>query len=403
MAERELGKLVERARTLTVTVSLTLIAFLITAGAPAQAAGERVRWTSSIERPSRDWDYDGERILGHIGYDIGLWDAKAGALLHRMKGQQDRIHAVQFSPDGDHAISSSWIRPGPMVPYEPKDISTILWNLKTGQREHHFQGQVAGEFSPDGSRLLMFSRRPDNSTSFDAVVWDVATKSELVKVTLSDGSNPHWTTLHFSPDGRRFAVIDSSAVVLYDSSDGHKIETPAIKYGLHHRYTSNGQLVSFDTTKASRIDLESGRLLQSFEHGVDRIWRGVWTHDGHKAVAIPIDGPIRIWSDKPETMITGAKGGTYPQRIAIISPDNSRLALAWGGAQVEKEIEPELGLYDLDTGKSLAVIKLAKDWKLVGFSPDSKTLLIVGSESAIYNSMSGTRVHTLTMESLGWP
>ena len=162
-------------------------------------------------------------------------------------------------------------------------------------------------------------------------------------------------------------------------------------------------MASFDRTIASRIDLESGRLLQCFEHGVDRIWRGAWTHDGHKAVIVPTDGPIGIWSDKSETMITGAKGGTYPQRIAIISPDNNRLAVAWGGAQVEKEIEPELGLYDLDTGKSLTVIKLPKEWNVVGFSPDSKTLLVVGSESAIYNAIDGTKIHAMTLESLGAP
>ena len=52
-------------------------------GASAQSAEERVKWTQSIERLSRDWDCDGERILGHIGYDIGLWDATTGVLLHR--------------------------------------------------------------------------------------------------------------------------------------------------------------------------------------------------------------------------------------------------------------------------------------------------------------------------------
>ena len=72
----------------------------------------------------------------------------------------------------------------PMQSYEPKDISTPLWNLETGQSVYQLQEDVAGEFSPDGSRLLTFRRRLNNPTSFDAAIRDVATRRELVKVTL---------------------------------------------------------------------------------------------------------------------------------------------------------------------------------------------------------------------------
>ena len=44
-------------------------------------SSQPVQWKASIERPSLGWDYDGKRILGHIGYDICLWDATTGKLL----------------------------------------------------------------------------------------------------------------------------------------------------------------------------------------------------------------------------------------------------------------------------------------------------------------------------------
>jgi hypothetical protein len=71
----------------------------------AQPENETPQWKQSIERPSRDWDYDGQRILGHLGHDICLWDATTGKLLQRMKEHKERIKAVQLSPNG-----KQWLR-----------------------------------------------------------------------------------------------------------------------------------------------------------------------------------------------------------------------------------------------------------------------------------------------------
>jgi len=108
-------------------------------------------------------------------------------------------------------------------------------------------------------------------------------------------------------------------------------------------------------------------------------------------------------------VITGAKSGPYPSR-AIISPDNSRLAIEWGGAN---DVEPELGIYDMDTGEVIARIKRAKGGHMLGFSPDGKTLLVGGSEYneynsenekmtlrpefVIYNSENGKKIRTLNL------
>src|SRR6185369_5496689 len=106
-----------RSLMIVVILGLPLLAGSVSGQAPSN---EPEQWKQSIERPSRSWDYDGTRILGHIGYDICLWDATTGKLLHKMKEHKERIQAVQFSPDGHHAISSSWMDPGPIM-YKSKD------------------------------------------------------------------------------------------------------------------------------------------------------------------------------------------------------------------------------------------------------------------------------------------
>src|SRR5262245_3009738 len=90
------------------------------------------QFAQNVERPNRTWDYDGKRILGHVGEKVLLWDAATGKLLHKLKAHREQLFAVRFSPDGSHALSSSWRATGGMVEYKSKDTRTILWNLTTG-------------------------------------------------------------------------------------------------------------------------------------------------------------------------------------------------------------------------------------------------------------------------------
>lgn len=420
----------------TLRSGFAIAGFILCFGAAGQSVSdepppnEPAQWRQSIERPSRSWDYDGKRILGHIGYDICLWDAETGELLHRMKGHKERIHTVQLSPDGNHALSSSWMDSGPMVMQESKDTRTILWNLSTGQEREIFKGEVAGEFSPDGRRIITFSQRPDkvettyeytNSetgevqlnksivpvTRFDnASVWDTFTGRQLVKAKLDKHSDPGKDALHFSPDGRSFVHIVNGAFLLYNASggvvfntsDGREIGRVAratVRSGGGHRYTLNGALASFEPTKARLIDLKSGRVVRSIQHDLKAIWGVAWTHDGGSFAAIPPgDGEIKIWDIESGEIITGAKSGPYPKRAAVISPDNSRLAVEWGGTN---NTEPGLGIYDMSTGVEISRVKLAKWGKILGFSPDGKTLLVGGSEFVIYNSENGEAVRTLKL------
>ena len=367
------------------------------------------QWKQSIERWYRDWDYDGKRILGHVDDDICLWDAATGQLLHRLKDHKERIEKVQFSPDGRHSLSSSWISPGPMTDVKSKDTRTILWDLETGQSKQVLPGQVAGEFSPDGTRIITFSETKDG-TSFDAVaVWDVLAGRELVKVKLDRSAEPKFNRLHFSPDGTRFVNINGRSAVLYDSSDGRELGRVSFINGIH-RYTSTGSLAYFDLVremgrgKISHFDIASGRSLRSFEQYLDGFLDGAWTHDGRKFAGFPFDGAIKIWHCESGTAITGAQGRRFHQHFVIVSPDNSRLAATWGGGPVgNKEVDPEFGLYDMQTGAEIAVIGRSKTGRLVGFSPDSKTILVEGSKFEIYNSVDGKGIRSLTVEPVANP
>jgi WD40 repeat protein len=367
-----------------------------------------LQWKQSIERPNRAWDYDGKRILGHIGHDICLWDAETGKLLQRLKGHKERIHNVQFSPDGGYALTSSWCGAGDIM-YKSQDTRTILWNLATGEKQADFPDQVAGEFSPDGKRLVTFSGpKHGNSTCFNAVVWDTTQGVKLASSTLDDYSNPDNDTLHFSPDGRSFVHVVMGAFTLYNSSGGEIFNTSngreigrvtrnEVRFGNGHRYTSNGELAIFEPRRARLIDFKSGRTVRSIPQDLKHIWGTAWTHDGSKFAAISVSAgdQITIGDMQSGKKITGAKA-RRPD-YAIVSPDNRRLAIESGFNNNGEEDDPEVRLYNMKTGEEIARIKLAKWGHMLGFSPDSKTLLAGGSEFAICDSENGKMIRTLRL------
>jgi WD40 repeat protein len=374
----------------------------------------------SIERPNPTWDYDGKRILGHVGQIVILWDATTGKVLQKLQGHKERISSVRFSPDGVHALSSSWMGPGGMKMYKSQDTRTIFWNLATGEQKGVFPEQVAGEFSPDGKRIVTFSARPDQLGWFDAIVWDVTNGRQLAKVKLDDASRPQpgnglGDALHFAPGGSSFAHIKGGAWklynscegVLYDASDGREIgRTPRLNGG--HRYTSSGMLVSLDSEKANFADLKSGKV-QSIPHGLKFVnvqpikdkelvkffQAAAWTHDGKRVAALPYGGgEIKIWDVESGKATAGVKCHPVTLGVAIVSPDNGRLAIESGS---NPEDHPELRLYDLKTGKEIERIKLAQWGHVIGFSPDSKTILVGGREFVIYDSENGKEIRRLKL------
>ena len=436
MAGQTVGRPSQRERRKS---ALTIVALTLCIGAPnltgaSEPKPNELQWKQSIERPNRGWDYDGKRILGHIGFDICLWDAETGKLLHRMKGHKERIHTVQFSPDGNHALSSSWMAPGE-TSLISRDTRVILWNLGTGRERDSFPGQVAGEFSPDGRRIVTFSQRPGTGkpspamgkatlprtgevwqqgpqAKFDAAIWDTFTGRQFVKAKLDKYSDPRADTLHFSPDARSFAHVVNGAFTLYnrgggvifDTSDGREIGRVTgeeMRFGGGHRYTSNGALASFEPKRARLIDLKSGRTVRSIPQDLKNIWGTAWTHDGSKFAAIPfgfVGDQITIWDMESGKRIIGAKThpNSGPGDRAIVSADNRHLAIE-SRRNDENDDDREVRLYNMNTGEEIARIELAKWGHVLGFSPDSKTLLVGGSEFAICNSENGKTIRTLRL------
>jgi WD40 repeat protein len=89
-----------------------------------------------------------------------IWDKKTGVLLGKIVGHRDDINTIEFSPDGERLITSSW------------DGTARVWNAQTGVEILNLsghEGQVwRAHFSPDGNSIVTAS---EDGT---ALIWPFA-------------------------------------------------------------------------------------------------------------------------------------------------------------------------------------------------------------------------------------
>jgi WD40 repeat protein len=333
------------------TTGLILCSLAIGAAASPRAA----TFGASPWRPWSDWDYDESRILGHIGNDVYVWNAETGQVLQKFVGHRERIDSVRFSPGGEYALSSSWIDSGPVCSlhlpqFHSKDTSVRLWDLRSGREVWRLEGQITG---------------------------------------------------NFSPDGRSFLCLDGQSTILYDASNGKEIHRiPRVN---SFSFGDRDASLTLSIPKWFEIrDSMTGELKRQVPavNGVHWTGSANWSQDGSCIVGV-VDGrssasgestcSINIWNvDSGETVQQFAcdPDANYFKSV-LLSPDGRRLLISWGGGTVENHryITPELDLFDLDSGKKLMQMKNPS--VLLGFSPDGESFRVGGKAFVVYSSANG--------------
>ncbi|HVS36179.1 MAG TPA: WD40 repeat domain-containing protein, partial [Gemmataceae bacterium] len=260
---------------------------------------------------------------------LRIFNAATGEVMAEYHGHNDAIGQVAYSPDGQ----SIWT---------VGDGTARCWDAATQGDPRvlrHMSYVYSVAYSPDGRWFATAGWHDPDGRASDIYLWDAAS-SQLI--TVLHGHTSWIAALAITPDGKQIvSVANDESVRVWDATTGRGRKLP---------FTA----ARLDAPHGHRISISpDGRLLAVGEGQRVRLWD--LQSDAEQA-ALPLS-------------LTGV-------RIAVFSPDGTRLAVAG--------TEPEVQIVAVATGEVLAVLRgHTQIVNAVTFSPDGKRILTASQDRSV--------------------
>ena len=240
--------------------------------------------------------------------DLRLYRVSDWSLLAVLRGHDDVVFSLAFSPDGEHLASASF------------DHTVRLWSVQTHARvkeyHHHSDFVYAVAFSPDGKQLV--------SASKDRTVQLYETQSGKGLFTFS-GMEQDIMAVAFHPDGK--SVISSgfeASIYWWNPQTGEKAKAVGGHGIATHElaFSKDGKrVVSAGADRTVRSwDGTTGAVVKVFPVG--SVVYSVAISANSKLVASgSFDGLVRVWDEASArplaTLVAYADAGEQPEWLAI--------------------------------------------------------------------------------------
>ncbi len=270
------------------------------------AGGERTRLRGDEDGvDALDFSPDGRYLLtGGKDAIARMWDVQNGAEVRRFEGHASEITAVRFSADGRVVITGS----GPGMPDVDKskkaDSSVRVWDANTGrllQTLQHPQTVTAIDVTPDGRFVL------SGSQDWTARLWLARTGQQIAEFkygTLGKpGHSADVNAVALSPDGRFVLtgtgdMLTEAGVYLWDVESGKGIRsfsghTAAVR---SVRFSPDGRtaLTAADDNTVRVWDTASGRELHRLMHPAP-VASAVWMKNAEFIASVGTEGATHVW------------------------------------------------------------------------------------------------------------
>jgi len=275
--------------------------------------------------------------------DVKLWDAKTGALVRTLHGQNNNANALAFSPDG-RFLATGTGQPG-------QTLNLNLWRVADGVRlagrvPAFTNGAISVCFSPNGELLAAVGFHERSYKIFR--VPDMALVGTFGNYDPELGYNVTTNAIAFSPSGRLVAVGDNRGVHLRKASDGTLVRTlnTNAPYGMRTdsvAFSRDGEYVAagvdvLDDTYGNCVDcavkmfrVSDGVLIKTYSNRNKMVFPRVafspaggviaaaYSHDGDNS------GAVQFWDIATGTSIRRDVRPLWPWDFAF-SPLGKRYA-----------------------------------------------------------------------------
>ena len=330
---------------------------------------------------------------------IHLWDVTTRSIIALYEDPTVfNMNSIAFSPDGKTFVTVD----------AQYDIVKV-WDINTGNTiDLGHIGLTPISFSPNSTMLASGGRR-------GVKLWDVNTGRNIANIPVKPSS--HVQFVSFSPDGRTLAyrVSGEKLTRLWDVTTQTQtgiIENPSIEYWA---FSPDGKTLA---SAAGRIitlwDVVTGQPIATLEGPLGGVSHITYSPDGNTLASVSRDRTIRLWDIATSENIETFEGSSY----AAFSPDGTMLVFRSNGSDVvvwnlitrDKTIIPKndfmaflpdssmmllrstsgesrgsVSVWDAKTSTFITTLDsvIFEDRKLPIFSPDGKTLAIMGQDSTI--------------------
>ena len=206
------------------------------------------------------------------------------------------------------------------------ECSILLWDLISDAPIRRLTGHRGSlrslDFSPDGATLA--SAGGIYRGACQVRLWDVATGE--CRKTITNGAN-EVRALAYSPDGTLLAGCDDARELqLWDARSGESIKSVRLAFGYPTSVAfapDGSRLVVTSGSRAVLLDVRSGAVLQSFDHGATAT--GVaWSSDG-AWIASAGGEAVKLWDVGQRALHASYRMEAVPRSIAF-SPRGTELA-----------------------------------------------------------------------------
>jgi len=273
---------------------------------------------------------DGRRVVSGSRDRTGrVWDAKSGAELACLRGHKERVESVAYSPDGRRIVSGS------------DDKTVRVWDAQNGAElacvRGHEGGVTSVAYSPDGRRIV--------SGSSDRIVrvWDAQSCAELACLRGHEGVVE---SVAYSPDGRRI-VSGARTVRVWDAQSGAELA-----------------------------------CLRGHEKWVRSV---AYSPDGRRIVSGSEDDTVRVWEAQGGAELACIRGHAMSVMCVAHSPDGRRI--------VSGSYDQTVRVWDAQSGAELACLRGHKKWVIsVAYSPDGRRIIsraFMDKMVRVWNARSG--------------